>query len=133
MRLTIFIAVFLFTNTMCSQKISSKSLINNSIKWYGQPYDPSAATTEFTYRADLPTHGITSFVFKDNNIFYWYDHPKCGLNENATSGEGKWKLANNILTLDFKNIVTEMHGKRGIEKFQIVSITKEELVIKFLK
>jgi len=107
---------------------------NNTPKeWYGQTYDPDVKVTKFIYKTGSKTHNITSFVFMKDGSFVWNDHPKCKVHDKAINGSGSWKLENDILILDFKKVETEIHGTRNTEKYKIVSLNKNEMVLNVLK
>ncbi len=128
-----FLIILLFSVQMYSQKFSRKNLINNNMEWCRQPYDQTGNVTQFTYKTGSPTYNNTSYVFFSDGSFSWDDHPLCGTNDHAVRGKGNWKLEKDILTLDFKKTLTDIPGRRETEKFQLLLLKQDEMLLKILK
>jgi hypothetical protein len=122
---------FSFMNSF-SQKIEIALLYN--AKWMLEKgKDKGAPQTYISGSKNITDH--FTIQFEKNGEFLWDSNPSCGTHIGAVSGAGSWMYdeKNNLLTLDFKNVVTESGETRGKEKYQIISFKDKEMLLNIFK
>lgn len=73
--------------------------------------------------------------FQKDGTFLWHTNPSCGTHIGAISGVGKWeyKPGTAFLILDFKNITLDSGETKGVECYQVDSLTNNTLALSKLK